>query len=96
MSTKFYWNVRHASHKGTAHFFLGSVFPSIRLYLRPSLLTDDRLEIAHNRREGVRANCGGRQVVGVVDIGYTISHGLVHGIFQLAASVLNRHHLIIT
>ena len=57
------------------------------------LAADDRLEVTHQRRVGVRAGYGADHVEGVVDVGYPVAQRLVHGVFQGAGAGGDRHDL---
>ena len=65
----------------------------LRLELLLNLRSDDTLEIAHDGREGVRANGGPHEVVRRGKIRDPIAHGLVHGVFQRARARVDRNNL---
>mmetsp|Transcript_20694 Transcript_20694/g.40644 ORF Transcript_20694/g.40644 Transcript_20694/m.40644 type:complete len:382 (-) Transcript_20694:398-1543(-) len=46
------------------------------------LVTDDALEVTHDRGERVRANGRTDNVVGVADVGDPVAHGLIDGILE--------------
>ena len=54
--------------------------------LLPGLDADDRLEVAHHLRIGMRPGGGADQVIGVVDIGDPVAQRLVHGVLERAVA----------
>ena len=54
---------------------------------------DDRLEVAHHRRIGVRAGRRADAVEGVVDVGDPVAQRLVHGVLERLGAGLHRPHL---
>ena len=62
-------------------------------HLRPRLLADDRLEVAHHRRIGMRPGHRADAVEGVADVGHPVAQRLVHRVLQRAAAAGHRHHL---
>ena len=67
--------------------------PGLGQDLLARLAPDDRLEIAHHGRVGMRAERRAQQVVGVAHIGHPVADGLVDGVFQGAAAAFHRAHL---
>jgi hypothetical protein len=61
--------------------------------LRPGLVTDDPLELAHHHRERMRAGHGTEQVVRRVDVGHPVAHRLVDGVLEGAAAGMDGHDL---
>ena len=57
------------------------------------LVADDSLEVADHDRERVRAADRSQQVVGALDVGDPVAHGLVDGVLERAASGADRHDL---
>ena len=60
--------------------------------LRPRLLADDRLELAHHQRIRMRPERRAEQVVGVADVGHPVAHRLVDGVLQRAAARIHAAH----
>ncbi len=58
--------------------------------LRARLVADDRLEVAHHDRVGVRPGHRADDVVGVLDVRHPVAHGLVHRVLQRARARLHR------
>ncbi len=48
------------------------------------LTADDRLEVAHHLRIGMRARRRADDVVGVADVGHPVAERLVHGVLERA------------
>ena len=68
--------------------------PALALeHLRARLLADDRLEVAHHRRIGMRTSNGADAVEGVCDVRHPVAQRLVHRVLQRAAAAGHRHHL---
>ncbi len=63
------------------------------LQLRAGLVADDRLEVAHHRRIGMRAGDRADDVKRIVDIGDPIAQRLVHRVLQGRGARMHRHHL---
>ena len=63
------------------------------LHLRARLVADDRLEIAHHHRIGMRARDRADAVERVVHVGDPVAQRLVHRILQRARARLHRDHL---
>jgi hypothetical protein len=63
------------------------------MHLAPRLLADDRLEIAHHGRIGMRARHGADAIEGVADIGDPVAQRIVHRVLQRAAPAGDRDHL---
>ena len=63
------------------------------LALRFGFVADDPLEIAHQHGIGMRAGDAADDVVGVVDVGYPIAHGFVHGVLEGAGTGMHRRYL---
>lgn len=63
------------------------------LHLRPGLLADDALEVAHHHRIGMRPRDRADAIEGVVHVGDPVTQRLVHGVFQRARARLHRNHL---
>ena len=53
-------------------------------HLSACLVADDALELAHHQRERVRAGDGAEYVVGRVDVGDPVAHGLVDRVLERA------------
>lgn len=70
--------------------------PRINTYVLARLLTHDSLEIAHNQRERVWADCRANAVVGGLNVGDPITHGFVDGILQGPRAGLDSHYLLTT
>jgi hypothetical protein len=60
---------------------------------RARLGRDHALELPHDLREGVGATHGADQVVGRVDRGDPVAHGLVHGVLERARARAHRDDL---
>jgi len=54
--------------------------------LAAGLFTDHRLELAHHGGVGMRPQRAAQQVVGVVDIGHPVAHGLADSVLEGAAA----------
>ena len=68
--------------------------PALRLeHLRPRLVADHALEVAHHHRIGMRAGGGADAVEGVGDIGHPVAQRLVHRVLERARARLDRAHL---
>ena len=52
------------------------------MYLRTGLLADDRLEVANDGGEGVRADCGANDVVRIKHVGDPVAHRFVDGVLE--------------
>ena len=50
--------------------------------LTPRLLPDDRLELPHHQRVGMRTENRPQQIAGVADVGHPVAHRLVDGVLQ--------------
>src|SRR5205085_3526951 len=61
--------------------------------LLPSLDTDDALEVAHHRRERMRADDRADAVVGCLDVGDPVAEGLVGGVLQRLRAGADRYDL---
>ena len=61
--------------------------------LHPRFQPDHPLEVAHHRRERMRASRGAEAVVGVVGVGDPVSERLVDRILERLRAGLDRHHL---
>jgi hypothetical protein len=68
-----------------------AAFGGLHLLLR--LLADDRLEIAHHRRIGVRPRHRADAVEGVAHVGHPVAQRVVHRVLQRAAPRGDRDHL---
>lgn len=62
------------------------------LHLRLGLVADDRLEVAHQRRIGMRTRDCSDAVERVVHVGDPVAQRLVHGVLQRARARLHRDH----
>ena len=62
-------------------------------HLGACLLADDLLEVAHHRGERMRAGHGSEDVVGVLDVGDPVAHGLVDRVLEGARSGRHRDDL---
>ena len=61
--------------------------PALGLHdLLAHLVADHRLEVAHQRRIGMRAGGGADQVIGGLDVGDPVAERLVHGVLQRAGA----------
>ena len=58
-------------------------------HLRPRLLADHALEVAHHGRIGMRAGDGADAIIGVVDVGHPIAQRLVHGVLEGLRALLD-------
>mmetsp|Transcript_17886 Transcript_17886/g.46262 ORF Transcript_17886/g.46262 Transcript_17886/m.46262 type:complete len:219 (+) Transcript_17886:666-1322(+) len=65
----------------------------VLLDLLPSLLANHRLEVAHDGREGVRADGRADQVVRGAHVGHPVAHRLVDGVFERLGPRVDRVHL---
>jgi hypothetical protein len=61
--------------------------------LRRGLVTDDPLEVAHDRRVGVRAHRRTEHVVRVGDVRHPVAHGVVDRVLQRRRAGVDRPHL---
>ncbi len=66
--------------------------PSASMHLLARFAADDRLEIAHHHRIGMRAGDGADAIKRRADIGDPVAQGLVHGVFERLGAGLHRHH----
>jgi hypothetical protein len=82
--------VRTAADAGNDH--VGEC-PGHVEHLRPSFVTDERLELAHEIRVRVRADDRTETEVGVGDVGDPVAHRLVDGVLERPAARLDRVHL---
>ena len=64
--------------------------PAICEDLGAGLVADDRLEVAHHGRVGVRPGHRADDVVGVADVGDPVADGLVHRVLERARARLHR------
>ncbi len=62
------------------------------LHLRLGLVADDRLEVAHQHRIGMRARHRADAIERVVHVGDPVAQRLVHGVLQRARARLHRDH----
>ena len=53
---------------------------------------DHTLEITHQHRVRVRPRRGTDDVESIIDVGYPVAHGFVHGVFQGFGAGFNRFH----
>ncbi len=68
--------------------------PSFALqHLLAHFPADDRLEIAHHRRIGMRPGHRADDVEGVLDIRHPVAQRVVHGVLERAVARRDRHHL---
>ena len=63
------------------------------LHLLAGLVADDRLEIAHHRRIGMRAGDRADHVKGVLDMRDPVAQRLVHRVLQGRGAGMHRHDL---
>ena len=61
--------------------------------LHPRLVPDDRLEVAHHHRVGVRPGDRADDVERVFDMGDPVAQRLVHRVLQSRGPRMHRHHL---
>ena len=62
-------------------------------HLRPRLLADHALEVAHHGRIGMRAGDGADAIIGVAHVGHPVAQGLVHRVLERARALLDGPHL---
>mmetsp|Transcript_53020 Transcript_53020/g.148809 ORF Transcript_53020/g.148809 Transcript_53020/m.148809 type:complete len:565 (+) Transcript_53020:627-2321(+) len=72
---------------------VGGVLVGLVQHLRPRLIADHGLQLAHNVREGVRADGRADDVVGGADVRHPVAHRLVDRVLQGLRAALRRHHL---
>src|SRR5438128_239082 len=65
-----------ASAANTGDYYIGQS-PLLRKNLCPCFIADNRLEVAHDARIGMRPDCRTDQVEGGFDIRYPVADGLV-------------------
>ena len=63
------------------------------LHLLAGLAADDRLEIAHHHRIGMRAGDGADAIERRADIGHPVAQRFVHRVLERLRAGLDRHHL---
>ena len=64
--------------------------PSAAMHLLARLGADDRLEVAHHGRIGMRAGGGADAIERVVDVGDPVAQRLVHGVLEGLGAGLHR------
>ena len=62
------------------------------LHLLARLTADDRLEVAHDERIGMRPDNGANQVEGSVDVAHPVAECLVDGIFERGRAIGDGNH----